>query len=123
MSLLDRYIARQFLTNVVVLFVILFCFIITIDVSLNIDRFSRIATELMASQGQSGFLKRASLTSMLILDLWWPRLLQLFNYMLGLVMVAAMGFTCSQMVRHRELVAILASGQSLMRVARPVLLA
>ena len=54
-------------------------------------------------------------------DLWWPRLLQLLPYLLGFVMVGGMGFTCTQMVRHREFVAILASGQSLRRVARPIL--
>jgi lipopolysaccharide export system permease protein len=60
-------------------------------------------------------------TVMLVADLWWPRLLQLFNYTLGLVMVGAMGFTFSQLVRGRELVAVLASGLPLRRVARPVL--
>ena len=57
----------------------------------------------------------------MIADLWWPRLLQLFNFMLGLVMVAGMGFTCSQLVRHREFLAMLAAGVSLHRVARPIL--
>jgi lipopolysaccharide export system permease protein len=36
-------------------------------------------------------------------------------------MTGAMGFTLSQLVRHRELVAVLASGQSLRRVAAPIL--
>lgn len=46
----------------------------------------------------------------------------LFNQMLGLVLVGAMGFTCSQLIKHRETVAILAGGQSLYRVMRPVML-
>jgi len=53
-------------------------------------------------------------------DLWWPRLLQLFNFLLGLVLAGAMGFTVTQLVRHRELVAMLAGGISLRRVARPI---
>lgn len=160
MKLLDRYIARHYLTNVVVLFVILFSFILTVDVSLNIDRFVNLAEKmastpspapppvsppvppsasptetsagptgdvLLVSQAPAvpakpGAIRTGLVTVLLILDLWWPRFLQLFNFMLGLVLVGAMGFTCSQMVRHRELVAVLSSGQSMYRVARPLLL-
>ncbi|MFG0325713.1 MAG: LptF/LptG family permease [Phycisphaerales bacterium JB037] len=120
MSLLDRYIARQFLINVVALFAILFCFVIAVDATLNIDRFLKRAAELSAAEGsEPGSLRKFALAGLLIADLWWPKLLLLFNFMLGIVLVGAMGFTCAQMVRHRELVAVLASGQSLRRVARP----
>ncbi len=123
MTLLDRYIARQYLLNAVLLLVILGGFVVTIDVSLNINRFVRHATEL-AAQNHAGEepsdLRVGMMTVFLIADLWWPRLLQLFNYMIGLVMVGAMGFTCAQLVRHRELVAVLAGGQSLVRLARPI---
>lgn len=125
MTLLDRYIARQYLLNAVVLLVILGGFVVTIDVSMNINRFVRHATEL-AAQNHAGeeptTLRVGMLTVFLIADLWWPRLLQLFNFMIGLVMVGAMGFTCAQLVRHRELVAVLAGGQSLVRLSRPIFL-
>lgn len=123
MGILDRYIARQFLINVVVLFAILFCFVVVIDVSLNFERFSRVASEL-ATRGEGeapGWVRRSFVTVLVIVNLWWPRLLQLFNFLLGMVMVAAMGFTCSQMNRHREFLAMLAAGLSLKRIARPVL--
>jgi len=58
---------------------------------------------------------------MLIVDIWVPRLLQLFNYLGGVVLIGAMGFTCAQMVRSREFVALLASGVSLQSLARPFL--
>ena len=115
MTLLDRYIARQYLLNVAALFVILFSFVVTIDVSLNIDRFWRLAGERT-----DGLLGQTGACVGLIVDLWWPRLLQLFNMLLGIVLVGAMGFTYTQLVRRRELVAVLASGQSLRRVTRPV---
>lgn len=123
MRLLDRYIARQFLVNVVVLFVLLFSFVVAIDVSLNVHRFIANATKLAqsGSDAQPSGARVAVVTAFLVADLWWPRLLQLFNFMLGLVMVAAMGFTLTQLVRHRELVAMLASGLSLRRVAAPIL--
>ena len=48
-------------------------------------------------------------------SLRWPILL-------GVVLIGGMGFTCAQLVRHRELVAVLASGVSLRRIARPILI-
>jgi lipopolysaccharide export system permease protein len=124
MSLLDRYIARMFLTNVLTLLVILFCFVIAVDASINVDRFASIATRLLEERGEvdPGLFQHAGMTLTVIFDLWWPRLLQLYNFLIGLVMVGAMGFTCTQFVRNREFVAMLAAGQSLFRVARPVLL-
>ncbi|MGP1273649.1 MAG: LptF/LptG family permease [Phycisphaerales bacterium] len=122
--ILDRYIARQYLVNILALLTILFSFVVTIDASINIDRFWDLAGETGAADGEEsiGFIRQSTLTVLLIADLWWPRLLQLFNLMLGVVLVGAMGFTCTQMVRHRETVAVLASGQSLRRIARPILL-
>jgi lipopolysaccharide export system permease protein len=118
MKLLDRYIARQYLLNVLVLLIILCCFVVMIDVSLNIDRYWKTATTKLGSEGDS-LLRGVVLTILGITDLWWPRLLSLFNFLIGLVLVGAMGFTCTQLVRNRELVAVLTSGQSLFRVARP----
>lgn len=120
MTILDRYIAKQYLFNCVVLLVLLFSMITAIDMALNLHRFVRVATE-MTDEQNAGALRRALITFFLVIDLWWPRLLQLFNFMLGLALVAGMGFTFTQMVRHREMSAILASGVSLYRVARPVL--
>lgn len=122
MNLLDRYIARQYMVNALALLVILSSFVVTIDVSLNFNRFVGVADKLLkATDPDPTLVRRGVTTLLLVADLWWPRLLQLFNYMLGLVLVGAMGFTFSQLVRGRELVAVLASGQSLYRVARPVL--
>lgn len=120
MSTLDRYIARQYLVNVVLLLVLLFSFIVAVDVGLRIDKFFAYADKIAGPDG--GPVRRFAIAAVGVVDFWWPRLLQLFSYLLGLVLVAAMGFTFTQMVRHRELVAVLASGLSLYRLARPVLL-
>ncbi len=125
MNLLDRYIARQYLINVVALIVILFSFVVTIDAALQFDRLMRVADAFLkasSSDPDPSAVRRFLVTVFLVADLWWPRLLQLFNYTLGLVMVGGMGFTFSQLVRGRELVAVLASGLPLRRVARPVLM-
>jgi lipopolysaccharide export system permease protein len=123
MTLLDRYIIRQYLTNIAALVVILSFFVITIDASLQLSRYWSAAAEY-TRQGEelAPFLTRLGWTIILVLDIWWPRLLGLFNFLMGLILIGAMGFTCSQLVRHRELVAVLTSGQSLFRVARPILL-
>ena len=124
MNLLDRYIGRQFLINALALMVILFSFVVTIDAALQFDRLMRVADVFLrssASDPEPSGVRRFLVTIFLVADLWWPRLLQLFNYTLGLVMVGAMSFTFSQLVRGRELVAVLASGLPLRRVARPVL--
>ena len=122
MRLLDRTIATQYLVNVLALFVILFSFVVAIDAGLNLDEFIERADALTAEDGEpAGGLRRALVTATLVVDLWWPRLLQLYNYLLGIVMVGATGFTLSQMVRSRELIAIMASGVSLRRVAAPIL--
>lgn len=122
MTLLDRYIARQFLVNALALFVILCAFVVVIDVIMNMDRFLRMAADLGARDGQpAGGLRRVLVAAVLIADLWWPKLLQLYNFLLGMVMVAAMGFTCSQLTRHREFIAMMAAGIGLHRVMRPIL--
>lgn len=121
MGILDRYIARQFLVNAALLMGALFSIIVVVDFSLNFEEFSRSGSTL-AGDG-SGSIREGLFTILIVLDFWWPKLLSLFNEMIGLVMVAAMGFTCAQMVKHRELTALLAGGISLHRVARPVLAA
>jgi lipopolysaccharide export system permease protein len=124
MNTLDRYIARLYIFNVVALFVLLAAFVVGVDVTINLGRFSRIAEQILLADGVSdpGVLQRAGTTAYLVLDLWWPRLLQLFGFLNGIVLVGAMGFTCSQLVRNRELIAVMASGLSLQRVARSIVL-
>ncbi len=122
MTLLDRYIARQFLINFGVLLLIMGALVIVVDFSLQYDEYWEIAEGLVGSDAAHASLRRALLSLFLVWDLWWPRLFQLYSYLLGVLMIGAVGFTCSQMVRHREFVAMLAGGLSLHRVARPILL-
>lgn len=135
MSLLDRYVARQYLVNIVVLFAILFSFVVAIDAAINLGRFSENAVKLVGDREaealglerrradfELGPIETAWVTVAAIFDLWWPRLLQLYNYLLGVVLVMAMGFTCSRLVRHREFLAMLSAGQSLQRVSRPIVI-
>lgn len=122
MSILDRYIARQFLVNTLALFVILCGFVVVIDVIMNMDRFLRLAERVGGTEEDPATgLRRVLVAAMLIADLWWPKLLQLYNFLLGMVLVAAMGFTGAQLTRQREFIAMMAAGISLQRVMRPML--
>jgi len=119
MNTLDRYIAKLYLLNVITLFVVLGGFIVTVDVVLNLERFSGAAERELENAGDASPLRHGLLTTLFIFHLWWPRLLQLFGYLCGMVLIAAMGFTCAQLVRHREFVAVLASGVCLHRLVKP----
>lgn len=136
MKTLTLYIARLYAINLVVILAVLFSFVVSVDVVINLSRFSGAAAEALeakaeavnAAAGVAGKAPKASQaaltleTARVILMLWGPRLLQLFNYLIGVVLIAGMGFTCAQLVRHREFVAMLASGISLQRAARPFVL-
>lgn len=118
MNSLSRSIARLYLVNIVVLFIVVGCLIVAVDVVINLDRFSDRAAELWPGMGS---LEHSFRTASLIADLWGPRLVQLFLYLNGIVLIAAAGFTCSTLVASRELIAMLAAGISLHRAALPIL--
>lgn len=116
MKLLDRYILRQFLVNYLVLFAVLSLLIVTLDLILNFDEFAQATEEL------SG-LARVSGTLWLIADFYGPQLAMYYVYSAGILPIAAAGFTLAGLLRNRELIAMLAGGVSLYRVALPLLLA
>lgn len=121
MKLIDRYIVRLYLTNVLVLLVLLAGFVVTVDVFVNLGRFSSTATEQLAAapDAEAQGVQTIVRTVVLVADFWGPKLLQLYNYLVGVVLLVGMGFTCAQLVRQREFVALLASGVPLQRVALP----
>lgn len=67
----------------------------------------------------SGVVGRTLALLQLVFDFQGPRVFQFYAYLHGLVAIGAMGFTLAQMHRYRELVAVMASGVSLFRVAVP----
>jgi len=124
MTVLDRYIARQYLLNFAFLLGSLFTIILLIDFSLNFDEYADVAARTIAPPDgkDAAFGPVALRTLAIVWNLWWPRLFQLTGFMMGLVMVGAMGFTCVQLIKHREFIAVLAGGISLHRLARPIIL-
>lgn len=120
MWILDRHIAARFLANFILLFAILFIFAVAIDVILQLDDYTeaarahalRATPTLQEPEAWRYWLAMVEG----IIDFHGPRIAQFYAYLLGLVSVGAAGFTLAQMVRTRELVAILSSGTSLVRV-------
>lgn len=121
MSILDRYILKRFAANFAILFALLFVFATAVDLILNLDRFVDVAQT--AAGEDAGSWSVAAVLIALVADFQAPRIFQFYAYLHGMVAVAAMGFTLAQMHRHRELVAIMASGVSLHRVAMPFIIA
>jgi len=100
MGLLDRHIAARFLGNFVLIFSVMFLFGVSIQTILNLDSYTNAARAAVEA-GRFGSMWIAL-----------PVALVASN-----APVAAAGFTLVQMVRTRELVAMLAAGISLWRVA------
>ena len=118
--MLDRWIATRFLANFALVFSVMFLFAISIDTILQLDAYIE-RSQAAVDAGRFGGLWIALPAA--IVDYNAPRVFQFYAYLVGLGSVAAAGFTLAQMVRTRELVAMLAAGISLWRVGLAILAA
>ena len=118
MKTLDRYIIRQFVINFVILSVVMMALYVLVDLIVDLDEFLDAGRELAGERGGT-----VAATLWVLGDYYGPFLMLVYVAMSGLIVVAAMGFTVSQMQRNRELTALLAGGVSLYRVAAPILIA
>ena len=119
MQILDRYIVVRVLVNFIILFLLLYLFAATIDVILNLERFDEVARARLSED--AGLLRRIGTSLLLAFNFHGPQFFQFYAYLHGLVAIGAVGFTLSQMSRHRELVAMLAAGRSLFRASVPII--
>lgn len=114
MGILDRYIVRQFLLNLAILFVVVMVLIILVELLGNFDEF------VQAGQKSGGGFAG---TLLAIFDFYWPQVFLYAQHLAGLVPAGAAAFTLMALYRNRELVALMAGGVSLHRVAMPLLAA
>lgn len=121
MRLIDRYIMGRFIGNFCILMMLLFVFAVSIDLLLELDEYVEVAEEQIGPDGSS--IAKVIALVKIVVNFHGPRIFQFYAYMVGLLTVGAMGFTFSQMHRHRELLALLAAGIQLRRVALPVVVA
>lgn len=116
MGTLDRYIVRQFLTNYVVLVLVLVGLVVLVDMLAGLDEFVQAGQQWAPRMYGFGIALLWAIG-----DYYGPVVLHLTILLTGLACVGAMGFTLSAMVRQRELVAVVSSGVSLMRIAAPLI--
>ncbi len=117
MLLIDRYILVRLASNFVLLFALLFTFAAAIDIAMALQRFTdAVHAELGDGAGVVPF---AMTFAKLVFQFQGPRLFQFYAYMHGLIAIGAMGFTLAQLYRYRELIAMLAAGLSMHRIAMP----
>lgn len=117
MKTLDRYIAKQFFFNLVMLYVVVATLFVLLDLIINFDEFA----QAVERRSDDGFFASVGALISAAYSFYWPQMLLLFVYVAGLLPVGAAGFTLAALVRNRELVAMLAGGVSLRRVMIPMI--
>lgn len=121
MKTLDAYLTRLFLLNFVVLLAVLMTLFVLVDFIVDIDEFLQ-AGAAWAAEGRFGG-NRVVATLAAVGGYYGPQSLLIYVFLSGPIVVGAMGFTFAQLSRKRELLAMLAGGISLHRVAMPVVVA
>jgi lipopolysaccharide export system permease protein len=110
MKILDKYVAKNFLTGYTIAFCVLLGLRIVIDVFVNLDEFTEHAN-LSVIQVIINIFNYYGLQSTLY-----------FRDFAGMITVVAAAFSLGKMVRNNELIAIMASGVSLKRIIAPIII-
>ncbi len=110
MKILDRYIARNFLTGYAIAFCVLMGLRILIDLFVQLDEFA----EHRADLGTLAVLEY-------IVQYYALNMTLYFRDFSGMITVVAAAFSLARMIHANELTAIMASGVSLKRVVGPIL--
>ncbi len=108
MRILDRYVAKNFLIGYCIAFCVLLGLRIIIDLFVNLDEFTEHADLETAA-----VIKNIFIFYLLNSTLY-------FRDFAGMITVVAAAFSFGKMVRHNELVAVMASGVSLKRIICPI---
>ncbi len=110
MKILDRYVARNYLTGYAIAFAVFIGLRMMIDLFVNLDEFTE-----HTDVGTFGVIQNIATFYLLNSTLY-------FRDFAGMITVVAAAFSFGKMVRNGELIAIMASGVSLKRVILPVLI-
>jgi lipopolysaccharide export system permease protein len=110
MKILDKYVAKNFLTGYLISFCVLMGLRIMIDLFVNLDEFTE-------NPNMSAF--------QIFMDIavyYGRNSLLYFRDFAGMITVVAAVFSLGKMTKHNELTAIMASGVSLKRVIAPIMI-
>lgn len=117
MRIIDRYVILAFLKNYLITFVVLIGLYIVLDMVFKFD-------ELVKVQGANAVAQSGSLDVLYrIVDYYFYQGFLIFTNLAPVLPGVAASFTLIRMSRSNELVALLAAGVPLLRVAMPVILA
>lgn len=108
-SVLDRYLFRSLLTNYLIGVGVMLSLYVVLDLFVNMDEFTE--------RGESVLTVARN-----IIDYYVPNLALYFAQLGGVITLFACGAVLGRMRKQNEVTAMLASGVSLFRVARPILL-
>jgi lipopolysaccharide export system permease protein len=117
MWILDRYIIRQFLTNFAILLIVFLTLYVIGDMVIDLDEFVQAGQARADARGGSAFVAMLQV----MVDFYGPMIAMVYSFCSGVIVVGAMGFTYSNMARSREMIAVLASGINMYRIAMPIL--
>ncbi|RME38296.1 MAG: YjgP/YjgQ family permease [Planctomycetota bacterium] len=108
LSVIDRYILRSLVFNYAVSLGTMLSLYVVLDLFVNMDEFTEHGYPTWTVVGH-------------VIDYYWPNLFLYFSQLSGVITLFACVATIARMRRHNEMTAVLASGVSLYRLARPVL--
>jgi len=108
LTVLDRYLLRALAINYLIAVAVMLCLYIVLDMFVNMDEFTEKGLPAMAVIGN-------------IFDYYWPNLFLYFSQLSGVITSFACLAVLGRMRKQNELTAVMASGVSLYRVARPIL--
>ncbi|MFQ5461253.1 MAG: LptF/LptG family permease [Phycisphaerae bacterium] len=108
-STLDKYILRSLIVNYSVALCVMISLYVTLDMFVNMDEFTEHGYPLSVVVGN-------------IFSYYWPNIFLYFSQLSGAITLFSCMAVLARMRKLNELTAILASGVSLFRVARPIVL-
>ncbi len=107
MGVFDRYIFRSLLVNYLTALGAMLCLYVVLDMFVNMDEFTEQGYPLPTVVGN-------------IISYYLPNLLLYFSQLSGVITLFACMATLARMRKNNELTAVLSSGVSLYRLARPI---
>ena len=118
MSIIDRYIIRQFLVNFAILLIVFMSLFVLADLVIDADEFVKAGEQYALLHGGSAVV--GALRA--VLEYYPPMVTLMYVFVSGVLVVGAMGFTLAGLMRAREMTAMIASGINMYRIAMPLLL-
>jgi lipopolysaccharide export system permease protein len=119
MKILDRYIITTFLKNYLISFFVLIGMYVTLDMVFNFDELVQVQEK---TAGAVGGLESALTVIRAAASYYFYQLFYIFVQLSGMIPVVAAAFTLIRLSRFNELVAMLAAGVPLLRIASPIII-